>query len=65
MSKTKNDSAAASTYYVLDRLHHDGVAYEPDDRITAIDSETAERLCALGVLSRVAPIADPEPEPLA
>lgn len=55
--------ASGAGWYVLSRLDHDNVLYEPGDGVDLPDA-AAEVLAPLGVISRVAPQPDPqEPAP--
>lgn len=50
----------ADAWYVLSNLQHDGTLYEPGQAVD-LDDATGEALRAIGVVSRVAPVADPGP----
>lgn len=62
MAAKKPDAAAGTAdCYVLSRLDHNGVTYEAGESV-ALDTETGDALRAIGVVSRVQPVAE-EPAP--
>lgn len=47
------------TWFAISTLHHDGVVYAPGDAVP-LTQEQGLALLALGVISRVSPMAEPD-----